>query len=144
MKLSLVVFLLVLTCGCNAQDPMTAIANSHVEANAPKGELLDKYLERDLTAYFCKGQSDCRVEYDYLRQGATQSGVSYPKYYLWAKCFTKEQLKTEGAVRVAAVDQQYFDVMNFLSAKQIVTSPDEVGHTFPAALVDKILEKAKH
>ena len=51
MKLSLVVFLLVLTCGCNAQDPMTAIANSHVEANAPKGELFDKYLERDLTAF---------------------------------------------------------------------------------------------
>ncbi len=144
MKMWLLAFLLVLTCGCRAQDPMTAIANSHIEANAPKGELFDKYLKRDLTSYFCKGQDDCRVEYEYLRQGATQSGVSYPKYYVWTRCFTKGHLKTEGAVRVAAIDQQYFEITNYLSAKEITDSPDTVGGVFPAALVDKIVQKAKH
>src|SRR5580704_18863561 len=144
MRSVLIALLCVITFGCNAQDPMTAIANSHVEGNAPKGELFDKYLKRDLTAYFCKGQSDCRVEYEYLRQGATQSGVSYPKYYLWMRCFTKDQLASEGAVRVAAVDQKYFDVTNYLSAKEIISSPGEVRAVFPAALIDKIVEKAKH
>ena len=144
MRLLLTALLCVVTLGCNAQDPMTAIANSHVEGSAPKGELLDKYLQRDLTAYFCKGQTNCRVEYEYLRQAATQSGVSYPKYYLWTRCFTNDQLTAEGAVRVAAVDQKYFDVTHYLSAKEIVASPDEVGAIFPAALANKIVEKAKH
>ena len=144
MRLVLVALLLATTSACTAQDSMTAIANSHIEGNVPKGELFDKYLKRDLTAYFCKGQSDCRVEYEYLRQGATQSGVSYPKYYLWTKSFTKDQLKTEGAVRVAAIDQQYFQITDYLPAQKIVASPDEVAGVFPAALVDKIVQKAKH
>lgn len=144
MKLSLLVFLFILTCGCNAQSPVTPIANSQVEANAPKGESFDKFLKRDLTNYFCKRQGDCHVEYEYLRQGATQSGVSYPKYYLWTRCFTKERLNTEGAVRVAAIDQKYFEITDYLSATEITSSPDNVRGVFPAALVDKILQKAKH
>ena len=144
MRLVLIALLLTTTSASNAQDTMTAIANSHVEGNAPKDEVFDKYLKRDLTAYFCKGQNDCRVEYEYLRQGATQSGVSYPKYYLWTKCLTKDHMKTEGAVRVAAIDQQYFTITDYLSANEIVASPDKVGSVFPAALVDKIVQKAKH
>ena len=123
---------------------MTSLANSHIEANAPKGELFDKYLQRDLTAYFCNDAKDCRVEFDYLRNGATQSGASYPKYYLWAKCFVKAQLKTEGAVRIEAVDQKSFHVTDFLPAKEIAASPNRVVSVFPAALVDKVLERAKH
>ncbi len=143
-SLTLAALLLVVGSGCYAQDPMTSIANSHVEGNAPKGELFDKYLKRDLTSYFCKNEKDCRIEYDYLRQGATQSGVSYPKYYLWTRCFTKEQLKSKGAVRVAAVNQERFDVTDFLPANDILASPDKVGNIFPASLVDKIVQKAKH
>jgi hypothetical protein len=144
MRPALIAPVCVINFGCNAQDPMTTLANSHIEANAPKGAFFDAYLKRDLTAYFCKGQSDCRVEYEYLRQGATQSGISYPKYYPWTRCFTKDQVTADGAVRVAAVDQKYFDVTNYLSAKEIISSPEEVGTVFPAALVDKIVEKAKH
>ena len=126
-----------------AAEFVAAISSSHVEANAPKGELFDQYLKRDITAYFCNEQTDCRVDYAYLREGATQSGVSYPNYYLWVKCFTKEELKTEGAVRVEAVDQKYFRVTDFLSAKQIAASPEEVERIFPFALVDRIEHRAK-
>lgn len=144
MRVALIAFCLVLTVSCKSQDPMTALANSHVEANEPKGELFDQYLKRDLTSYFCNDHTDCRVEYEYLRKGATQNGVSYPKYYLWAKCFTNGQLETEGAVRVAAVEQKYFDITHYISAKEIVASPDEVAKIFPAALVQQIEQKAKH
>jgi hypothetical protein len=129
---------------CHAQDPMTSLANSHVEANATKGRLFDEYLKRDLTSYFCKGRKDCRVEYEYLREGATQSGVAYPKYYLWVKQFEKNKLRTEGAARVAAIEQTTFEVTNFLQAEDIAATPEVVGNVFPAALVEKIVQKANH
>jgi hypothetical protein len=143
-RLTLGALLLGVSCGCPAQDPMTSLANSHVEANAPKGDSFDEFLKRDLTSYFCRYAKDCRVEYEYLRQGATQSGVAYPKYYLWIRCFEKGKLITEGAARVAAVDQKSFDVTNFLPADEIAATPEIVGNIFPAALVDKIVQKAKH
>jgi hypothetical protein len=144
MKVAVIAFCLALTVSCASQDSMSALASSHVEANEPKGELFDLYLKRDLTSYFCKERTACRVEYEYLRKGATQSGVSYPKYYLWAKCVTNGQLETEGAVRVAAVEQKYFDITNYISAQEIVASPNELVRVFPAALVQEIEQKAKH
>src|SRR3954447_2349408 len=110
-------FLLGISGSCYAQDATPSRPTSHVEANAAKGGLSDEYLRRDLTSYFCKGEKDCRVEYEYLREGATQSGVAYPKYYLWVKCFEKDKLTTEGAARVAAIEQKTFDVTNFLQAE---------------------------
>ena len=119
------------------------IAESHIEGNVPKGKAFEEYLRRDLTSYFCTTK-DCRVEYEFLRDGPTQTGIAYPKYYLWVRCFTGGKLTAEGAVRVAAVDQSAFDVTHFLSAKDIVTSPDEAAGVFPAALLDKIGNKARH
>jgi hypothetical protein len=138
---------LVLVCcavGSNAQDPMTAVANSHIEGNVPKGKAFDEYLTRDLTSYFCKGEKECRIEYELLRNGPTQSGTSYPKYYLWTRCWVKEKLMTEGAVRVAAIDQNGFYVTNFVSGTDILAAPEQVGQVFPSALVGKIVSKAQH
>jgi hypothetical protein len=143
-KLAVGAILVGVSCGCHAQDPMTSLANSHVEANAPKGGEFDESLRRDLKSYFCKGVKDCRVEYEYLREGATESGVAYPKYYLWVKCFEKDKLRTEGAARVSAIEQKTFDVTNFLQAEDIAATPEIVGNTFPIALVDKIVRKANH
>ncbi len=128
---------------CRARGTMDAIAESHIEANAPEGAEFDQDLRRDLTRYLCIDASDCRVEYEYLRKGATQSGTSYPKYYLWTKCVKNGKLTSEGAVRVAAIDQSYFKVTDFLTAKEIIGSPNDIGNVFPAALVYKIRKKAQ-
>jgi hypothetical protein len=135
---SIAVATLCVVLGCNGP-----IAGSHIEANVPKGNAFAQYMTRDLTSYFCTAK-DCRVEYEFLRDGPTQTGTSYPKYYLWVRSFTGGQLSAEGAVRVAAVDQQAFDVTHFFRAKDIVSSPDEVARVFPAALLDKIARKARH
>ena len=55
-----------------------------------------------------------------------------------------DKLKTEGAVRVAAVEQKGFDITHFLSAQEIARSPKTVSGIFPAPLVDKIIQKAGH
>jgi hypothetical protein len=127
----------------NSQDVLTDVAKSHVEANAPRGELFDEFLARDLKKYFCASVNDCAVQYEFLRNGPTQSGTSYPKYYLWVKNIKGSTVAEEGAVRVAAVEQKGFEVTRFLSREQILESPSQVASVFPPALIDKIFEKAR-
>jgi len=122
---------------------LTDVAKSHVEGNVPPGKLFDELLTRDLNNYFCRNSNDCKIEYEFLREGPTQSGTSYPKYYVWVKTFKGSTVADEGAVRVAAVEQKSFDVTHFLSREQISQSPSQVASIFPTALVNKITEKAR-
>ena len=137
--LSFVSFSCLVFFGCN--DPITDIAKSHIDANVPKGKLFDEYLKRDLEHYFCT-DSDCTVTYTLLRDGPTQTGIAYPKYYVRAQCLKKQKVISEGAVRVAAVEQERFEVTNFLSRQEILATPSEVNSVLPAALVESILKKA--
>jgi hypothetical protein len=138
MKISALLFCLLGTVlACRSQ-----LADSHIEANVPKGAPFEEYLKRDLKGYFCAESKDCTVEYELLREGPTQTGISYPKYYLWAKCLRKDIVEREGAVRVAAIEQKRFEVTNFLSRDDISKSPERVGSVFPAPLVDKVIQKA--
>jgi len=128
---------------CHAQDPMSDIARSHIDANVPSPEFFDAYMKRDLGSYLCKRPGSCRIEYQLLRDGPTQTGIAYPKFYVWAKCFIKDRLQTEGAARLAAIDKKEFQITNFLSRNQISNSPQQVGEIFPAPLVRNILQRAK-
>jgi hypothetical protein len=125
------------------QDGLTDVATSHVEANVPPSKVFDELLKRDLGNYFCRNSKDCTIEYEFLRDGPTQSGASYPKYYLWVKTIKGSTVAEEGAARVAAVEQKGFDVTHFLSREEISKSPSHVASIFPSALVDKITEKAR-
>ena len=142
--LSLFLMCCALAVSCPAQSAISEIGRSHIEANVPRGKLFDEYLRRDLKRHFCEGAKDCKVDYELLREGPTQTGIAYPKYYLWVKCLRGSSVSAEGAVRVAAVEQKRFDVTDFLSRKEILASPSQVASIFPAALVDKIVQKAGH
>ena len=129
--------------GCHSpDDALTAVAESHIEANIPSRKLFDELLARDLKNYFCRDSKGCKVEYEFLRDGPTQSGISYPKYYLWVKTIKENTVAEEGAVRIAAVERKGFEVTDFLSREQISQSPSQVASVFPSALVDKINQKA--
>lgn len=134
---------LVLTTGCKGQIAGSGIAESHVDANVPQSKDFDAYMKRDLASFLCKGAQDCRVEYRMLREGPTQTGISYPKFYVWAVCFQQDKVLTQGAARIAAIDRQGFSVTNFLSRKEILDSPQQVEGIFPAPLVPKILQRAR-
>ncbi len=124
-------------CCSACGDP---IANSHVEANAPSSSQFPILLARDLQSYF----QAPRVDFELLRQGPTQSGVSYPKYYLWVKVRNSSGgLASEGAVRVAAIDQVRFEVTNFLSAQEIRATPAAIEQVFPRPLIESILSHVK-
>jgi hypothetical protein len=117
---------------------------SHIEANVPKAEEFERLLQRDLLAFFTQtaGSSATLIEVQPLRVGPTQSGVSYPKFYLWVKVIAGSSVQQEGAVRVTAIQRARFEVTDFLSAASIRENPGEVSKVFPAALVAAIQERA--
>ena len=142
-RVSLALALFAFATGCRSQDAMGTIAASHIDANVPRSKLFDESLKRNLNSYFCPEAKDCQVEYQLLRDGPTQTGIAYPKYYLWVKCSKLKSRTAEGAVRVAAREQTEFDVTHFLSREEILDSPSRVASIFPAPLVEKIVKKAR-
>ena len=50
---------------------------------------------------------------------------------------------SEGAVRLAAVDQQRFDVTSYMTAQQIRENPGQLAAVFPKALVPEIIQRSE-
>jgi hypothetical protein len=122
---------------------MDSVAASHIEANVPNAAEFQRLLNRDLKSYLeLQTQRDLNIEYELLRQGPTQTGVSYPKYYVWVKGLDAKGVILDGAARVAAIAKMRFEVTDFLSRQEIRRSPANVEKTFPAALKTMILKKA--
>ena len=122
----------------------SALQASHIEANVPPPESFEPFLRRDLLTFFnASGAATVtRVEFKLLRDGPTQTGIAYPKYYLWVKVFAGLAIQQEGAARVAAIDRKRFEVTDFMSKAQVRSAPAEVGSVFPAALVSTIISLA--
>ena len=119
------------------------MAESHIDANVPQSRDFDAYMKRDLASYLCKGVDNCRVEYQLLREGPTQTGISYPKFYVWAVCSQQDKVLTEGAARVSAIDKQGFTITNFVTRREIRESPRRIEEIFPGPLVSNILQRAR-
>jgi len=118
------------------------VQRSNIEANVPPAAEFAALLKRDLEAYFKAAQSQAaRVEHDLLRDGPTQSGVSYPKFYVWVRVFDGAALVNQGAVRLAAIDRKRFDVTTFMSAEAIREDPAGLYKVFPAPVCEKIRAK---
>lgn len=140
-RLSLLLVFTLLACACHAQIP--GVAESHIAMNVPSTNDFRPFLIRDLTDYLKPTLGDkLTVDYQLLRDGPTQSGVAYPKFYVWMRATNAGQTLIEGATRVAAIDKKRFEITNFLPRAEIVSHPDAVMSIFPAALIEKIHSKA--
>jgi len=140
----LVLLVTLFALAAQAAFAQSDLQRSHIEANVPAPEEFERLLQRDLLAFFKQsmGSAISSVEVQPLRSGPTQSGVSYPKFYLWVKVLTGSSVRQTGAVRVAAVQRTRFEVTDFMTAASIKAQPSEVGAVFPAALVPSIQERA--
>jgi len=138
--LILAVALLVTPCGF-AQVP--SVAESHIDANVPETKDFKPFLIRDLTAHLKpKFGEGIMVDYELLREEPTQTGIAYPKFYLWVTATTPDKTVLDGAARVAAIDKKEFQVTTFISRADIVAHPDALASVFPQLLLDKIRTKA--
>lgn len=132
--------LLVSPC---AYSQIPDLAESHIDANVPAPKDFKPLLVRDLTAHLKpKLGEGITVAYELLRDGPTQAGVAYPKFYLWVTATKPDKTVVEGAARVAAIKQKEFQVTDFLTSVEITSQPDSIAHIFPQALLDKIRKKA--
>ena len=123
-----------------AQSPLQ---ESHVDGNVPTMPDFDKFMQRDLLAYFQAAvPGTTSVEWVLLRRPPTQSGGAYPKFYAWAKASGNSSTPRQGAVRLAAVDRTHFEITTFMSAEDVLANPDGVGAVFPAPLVETVKSKA--
>jgi hypothetical protein len=122
----------VSTSAAAQQSPSTAdmgrmvaeLQASHIAANAPPSSEFGKLLERDVRAYLVAHRLPSRsVDFEPLRRRATQSGVSYPKYYLWVRATETSKNHFEGAMRVTAIDRIRFEIIDYTPAYAIRADP---------------------
>jgi hypothetical protein len=83
------------------------------------------------------------VNYELLRDGPSQAGSAYPKYYAWINILDGSTLLEEGVVRVGAVRKASFYVTHYLTADDIRQSPDSIHEIFADDVCRKIEEKIK-
>ncbi len=119
------------------------IQESHIDANVPDSAQFNSLLKRDLQKYFYPEYGEITVKWDFLRNGPTQTGVSYPKYYLWVKISKEEELVSEGAVRIAAIEKTSFDVTNYIEIGEIRNKSKDIYTIFPKAVCEKIESRLK-
>ena len=121
------------------------LQKSHVKTDVPEQDEFSKFIQRDLQSYFHLelNRTDIKVNFELLRKGATQSGMAYPKFYAWVNVFDNSGNKLEsGAVRLAAVDGDRFEISDFINKSSILGKRVELADVFPELLIDKIIIKA--
>jgi hypothetical protein len=144
MRLALTAALLCFAVASTfGQAPMEDVRQSHIEGNVPAAEDFDRLLRRDLTTFFrARTDHSVQVQYRLLRDGPTQSGVAYPKYYAWVRVITGSRVVEEGAVRLAAIERKRFEITDYINAETVRSDPRSVESVFPRALVPTILKTA--
>ncbi len=127
----------------STSDPLAAVQESHIAANVPPPEAFDRILRRDLAAYLrSRDEKAVSITYELLRDGPTQSGVAYPKFYVWVRALdNRKKVIEEGAARVAAIEMKRFEVTDFLSAHSIQQAPESIRRVFPAPVCERILQR---
>jgi len=136
------VLLLVGACTASCQSIGESIADSHIRANVPDEKDFDAFLKRDLELYFKElKKKDVAVEYQLLRDGPTQSGTAFPKFYVWVTVKENGTLLEDGAARVAAMEKKRFGVYDYLARADIERDVEKIYQVFPRPVADKIKEK---
>jgi hypothetical protein len=141
LNISFISFCLAQSTNSAEQNAAIEIQKSHIDGNVPDDSHFNAYIKRDLEKYFLKKHGKTTVKWEFLRDGATQSGVSYPKYYLWIKIYKDNKLIDEGATRVAAIDKAKFDVTDYINIEEIKKNSQRIYSVFPVLVCERIKSK---
>jgi hypothetical protein len=121
-----------------------AIAQSHIDGNVPPDSIFDDLLRRDLLQYFRPSLGDrLTVGFELLRRGPTQTGIAYPKFYLWALVRREGKPVTEGYARVAAVDRTSFTITDFITRRAVAEDSSILFPVFPTPVVAAIMTRQR-
>ena len=139
MMLTLVLAMLL---SQSPEDAMRQMQLSHIEANVPPEADFGRFLQRDLDKYFkAKRSNPFKLTYEFLRIGATQTGIAYPKFYLWVQISEKGKVVEQGAVRLAAIEKKEFQITDFVPEAAIRADSTGIYKVFPAPVCDTIKQR---
>lgn len=111
--------------------------------NPASGNVIEKNFEKALENYFhTLTKKEISVEYEMLRFGGTETGIAFPKFYAWVIVRQGGSILTLGAVRVAKIDDNEFEITHFLTRSEVRENPDKVFQIFPRPVGELILAKA--
>jgi len=90
---TLVIALFVIASQQSPEQMVQQMRRSHIDANVPAPTDFDRLLARDLATYFqeLRKERALAIEFELLRDGPTQSGISYPKFYAW--CVSRAEVR---------------------------------------------------
>jgi hypothetical protein len=135
------------TCACREsveRKVMEQVAQSHVDANVPQPGDFDRFMRRDLQSYLeSAGYKPVLIHYELLRDGPTQVGSAYPKFYVWMQADTGDSAFTEGVARLAAVDKKEFQVTDFILMSDLRQNPGRACDVFPGPVCLEIQERIR-
>ena len=122
-----------------------SVRESHVQAHVPDAKTFRSLLVRDAGAFLSNRIGrQATAEYEFLREGATQTGIAFPKFYLWVRAVDKDKrVLIEGAMRVAAIERTHFEVTDFLTRQEILAAPARMEAIFPRLLLSSIQQRAE-
>jgi len=132
----------LVTASCAVACQSNPIAASHIDANVPSQQDFDVFMKRDLEQYFKEAKKKpVTVDYELLRNGPTQSGTAFPKFYAWVVVKEDGVIVEEGAVRVAAIEKKRFGVYDYFPQPEIEREVEKLYRVFPDEVADKIRKK---
>jgi len=123
---------------------LSDVAESHIQGNVPSAQDFRPFLIRDLTSYLKPKYGDkVTFDYEFLREGPTQTGIGFTYFYLWLDATNSDRTTVQAAVEVAAIDKKQFKITAFVPREDITSHPEVLHEIFPERLIQTILEKAK-
>lgn len=96
-------------------------------------------LEQPISEYF--GELTTIEAFEFLRQGPTVTGISFPKYYLWVEG-VRGGRDFAGAIRVADQNGSLV-VTHFMGPTEVQGYPHRVRDVFPSVLIGRIEQLAE-
>lgn len=125
--------------GCNAP-----LHNYQDRLNSQSDQVnLNPDLQISLEDYFrLEQKKNVTVKYEYLRKAGTETGMSFPKYYVWVEISDGLSFLQKGAARLSGTDTNKFEVTHYLSESEIKANPANVYSIFPKQLSDEIIKRA--
>lgn len=134
------VFLVGFGVGCTSllEDSVdeSLIMEKHAEQNPKLAVALETYFQR-------RTEKKVTVKFRLLRDGGTKTGLAFEKYYAWVQIFESYRLIEQGAVRIAKIDDERFQITHYLPEADIRLRPEELDVIFPGDVVDRIVARLK-
>jgi hypothetical protein len=144
-----VVSLIAVLSGCAPEPPASsqpsseAVPASQIDANVPAEADFSRFLIRDCDKYLrSQGYNGDVVSVELLRQGPTQVGTGYPKFYAWLTMTNRGKPVVEGAARLEAMDRKELHVTDFVRKADIKSGKAKLEDIFPATLLADIQTRA--